>query len=148
MVVFRTAIYSLIHFLDEKFSHVCNGVKSCLNMCIFYKKLNVYTLTANIYRLIFVLCTQITTKKYFHHIVLYSSFFLYVLGLQTGKLVSMRKNLRLVIISVNMQKEKLVKQSIYFRQQKNWGKTIHEVAFPSFLDFKRYFSIMNYLTTW
>ena len=52
--VFRTVIYSLIHFLDEKF-HMCNGVKSCLNMWIILQDVEYIILTANLYRLIFVL---------------------------------------------------------------------------------------------
>ena len=52
--VFRTVIYSLIHFLDEKF-HMCNGVKSCLNMWIILQDVECIILTANLYRLIFVL---------------------------------------------------------------------------------------------
>ena len=55
--VFRPVIYSLIHFLDEKF-HMCNGVKSYLNMCcIILQNSECITLTANtnLYRLISVL---------------------------------------------------------------------------------------------
>ena len=53
---------------------MCNGVKSCLNMCIILQDVECYYINCKSLQINF--CTiQITIKKYFHHIVLYLSLF-------------------------------------------------------------------------
>ena len=92
-----------------------------------------------------IFCTiQITIKKYFHHIVLYLSFFFSMcLVCRLESLFLCEKLMACYNFGPNAKKNG---ETIHLF--KNWGQTIHEVAFPSFLDFKRYFSIMDCLKTW